>query len=67
MNLCGAAISFLSVTAPCDDPIYEKAEEIVAGTEGIPDGLTMKQKAGLVVWRINKSLFYLMCKGSGRI
>lgn len=67
IHLCGAAIGFLSVIAPCDDLLYKKAVQIVDSTKGYPKGMSVKQKIGLMVWRISKRMFYLMCKGIGRL
>ncbi len=59
----GAAISLLSVMAPCDDPLYKKAAEIVDSINRYPKDLTWKQTFGLMFFRMNKRLFYFISKG----
>ena len=67
INLCGAAIDYLSVSAPSDEPLYWNAVEIINSVKGCPKGLRLKHKVGLIVWRINRSLFYTLCRGLGRV
>ena len=65
----GPALALLSVMAPCDDPLYKKATEIVDSVNGYPKKLTWKQTFGRMVFRTNKKSFYFlgkfyfMCKG----
>lgn len=67
VNICGPAIGFLSASTPSDDPLYLKAVEMVDLVQGCPKGLTLKQKMGLTVWRVNRSLFYFICRELGRV
>lgn len=67
VSICGPAIGFLSVSTPSDDPLYLKAVEMVDLVQGYPKGLTLKQKMGLTVWRVNRSLFYFICRELGRV
>lgn len=66
VSICGPAIGFLSASTPSDDPLYLKAVEMVDLVQGCPKGLTLKQKMGLTVWRVNRPLFYFICRGLGR-
>lgn len=61
-ELVGAAISYLSVTSPCEDKVYKEAKKIADNCKSIPQTLAWKQKVGLIAWRIYPSLFYRILK-----
>ena len=67
VGICGSAIGYLSVSSPSDELLYRKAVEIVDSVKGYPKGITSKQKIGLTVWRISRSLFHIMCRRLGRV
>ena len=60
--LCGSALGLLSVMDPCADEVYMEARSIVNLTKGIPKTMSKRQKAGLIIWRINPLLFHLLCR-----
>lgn len=66
ISACGPAIGFLSVSTPSNDQLYLKAVDIVTSAKGIPKELTLKQKIGLIVWKISKPMFYTICRRIGR-
>lgn len=67
LNICGTAMSYLSVVPPCDDRLYKKAKEIIDSIDDYPKELTLKQKIGLFIWRNDRKLFYLVCRGLRRL
>lgn len=62
------AISYLvSVPSDDDDELYVRARDIVNQIHGIPSNFTGKQKVALIAWKLDKKLFYLISKFSGRM
>lgn len=61
------AIRYLASTQLSQDAMYAKACEIVNKIHGIPKEFSVKQKIGLIAWKIDKRLFYLVCKVNGRV
>lgn len=66
-SLCAPAIGYLGCTRDDSDELYRKALEIMDSIEGIPNGLSWKQTADMMAWKIDKRLFYLLRKVSGRL
>lgn len=60
------AIGFLASTRSSKDVMYVRAAEIVDSIRGIPKEFKIKQKIAIITWKINKSLFYLVCWISGK-
>ena len=65
-SLCGPAVGYLASTKKRDD-LYDKAVQILDETGSIPDSLSEKQKIAFLVWKIDRRLFYLMSRITGRM
>ena len=66
-RLHAAAIGFIASTEPSNDKVYQDAIDIMNSISGKAKWLSWKQRAMLSIWRINKSLFYKLCRFTGRI
>lgn len=64
-SVCASAISILARIDPEND-IYVKASNIVNSVKGIPEGLTWKQKIGLIAWKTDIRFFYWLSRAAGR-
>lgn len=64
---CGCAIGFLSVTPPSTDDLYQYALKVVDSSNGIPKGMSWKQKVGMIAWKADRRVFYLISKAIGRM
>lgn len=64
---CGSAISFLSVTPQSDDELYLYAKKVVDLINGIPKGMSWKQKVGLIAWKCDRRIFCLVTRVAGRM
>lgn len=62
INLGQEAISYLVNTISCSESMYKEAVEIVNQIKGIPMTFTIKQKMALIIWKIDKRLFFCLCK-----
>lgn len=62
-----SAVGLFASTTSSQDAMYLKAAEIVDNIRGIPKEFNTKQKTALVALKIDRRLFYLICKMSGRI
>lgn len=56
------ALSFLAVAKPSKNKLYQKAVEVCNSIKGIPYALTFKKKIMLGAWKINKKMFYFICR-----
>ena len=65
--LWAAAIRYVIHKQPCNEDVYLQASQIVDSISGIPKQITLKHKAALVVWKIDKALFCVLCKVVGRL
>lgn len=67
-SMCGAAIGFLAScnAASHNDPMIIEATSILNKIEGLPSGLSWKQKAALLAWRIDERLLFFLGKVTGR-
>ncbi len=61
-KLVSYAITMLIISNPGNDPLYMKAEEIVDSCKNVPPWLTLKKKVMLMVWKVNKRFFQIICR-----
>ena len=64
--VCSHALTLLSRTKPNDDFLFKQAEAFVDSIQGIPSSLNWKKKFMLLVWKIDKRLFHLICLALGQ-
>ena len=61
-ELISAALAMVGTANPSDDTEYIKAKEIVEFAEGMPLEWPLRKKVALTLYRLNKPLFYLVCR-----
>lgn len=66
-SMYSSAIRFLTKVAPYNEAIYLKAVDIVESISGIPRFLNKKQRVALMAWKIDRRLFYFLCRVTGRL
>ena len=55
-------IGFLVTIPSPNDELYYKAKEIIDSLDYIPNRISIKQKIALIIWNLNESLFYRICR-----
>lgn len=66
-SLCSAAIGVLANVNQRDSDIYLKAKNTLNNMDKAPRELSLKSKIGFIAWKHNKSIFYFLCKLTGRM
>lgn len=59
------AIAYLAAAYPGDDPMFRQAEEVVDGLESIPEKIPVRHRIMILLWKTNKNIFHLVCRGMG--
>lgn len=63
IQLIGAALRYCGKTKSIDNPEYQEAIKILKSIEGIPDGLSKKNRMELLIWSINKKMYNMIYRG----
>lgn len=65
-ELWQCALGYLIRANPSDDPLFEKAEEVVSLIKTTSKKFPVKKKIMLFLWKTDKSLFHYICRVFGQ-
>lgn len=63
---CPVALQYLARHTPSNDDLYRNAVEYVDNIKSKPKTLSFNQKVALLAWKIDRRLFYMLVKATGR-